>query len=58
MRYEDENSDGQHAGTNVTDEEGVPKGSFEQQLLRARQLVREDPKMVAQLVRSWMKEND
>jgi flagellar M-ring protein FliF len=57
MHYEDENSDSQHAGTNVTEEEGALKSSFEQQLLRARQLVREDPKIVAQLVRSWMKEN-
>ena len=57
MHYEDENSDSQHAGKNVTEEEGAPKGSFEQQLLRARQLVQEDPKIVAQLVRSWMKEN-
>ena len=58
MRYEDKNSDSQHAVTTVTEEEAAPRGSFEQQLLRARQLVREDPKIVAQLVRSWMKEND
>ncbi|WP_455223454.1 flagellar M-ring protein FliF [Kaarinaea lacus] len=30
--------------------------SFEQKLLKARQLVREDPKTVVQLVKSWMKE--
>jgi flagellar biosynthesis/type III secretory pathway M-ring protein FliF/YscJ len=34
------------------------KITFEQKLLKARQLVKEDPKSVAQLVRSWMREND
>jgi len=43
------------AATESTIEQKI---SFEQKLLKARQLVKEDPKSVAQLVRSWMKEND
>jgi flagellar M-ring protein FliF len=58
MQHENVDTAGQHDGTKVTEEASDPKRTFEQQLLRARQLVREDPKIVAQLVRSWMKEND
>jgi len=36
---------------------GGLKTSFEQQLLRARQMVRDDPKIVVQIIRSWVKES-
>ena len=32
------------------------KTPFEQSMLRARQMVREEPKIVAQIVKSWVKE--
>jgi len=58
MQHENVDTADQHDGAEVTEEAGDPKRAFEQQLLRARQIVREDPKIVAQLVRSWMKEHD
>ncbi|MCI0505317.1 MAG: hypothetical protein L0Z73_04340 [Gammaproteobacteria bacterium] len=39
-------------------DKGDRKTSFEQRLLNIRQAVRDDPKIAAQIVRSWVKEND
>lgn len=53
----DASADG-HADMNTAQESIKQELTFEQQLLKARQLAREEPKIVVQLVRSWMKEND
>lgn len=48
----------QMGGNGTEDTVSGQEESFEQKLLKARQMVREDPRTVAQLVKSWMKEND
>jgi flagellar M-ring protein FliF len=57
VQFSNEDHSAQHNSSGTSGGAGDQKKSLEQQLLKARQLVRDDPKTVAQLVRTWMKEN-
>jgi flagellar biosynthesis/type III secretory pathway M-ring protein FliF/YscJ len=48
----------QHESSEPGDEGAGRKTSFEYQLQKIRQVVREDPKIAAQIVKSWVKESD
>ncbi|WP_455209461.1 flagellar M-ring protein FliF C-terminal domain-containing protein [Kaarinaea lacus] len=48
----------QHGTENPPRDDSAPSVTLEQHLSNARQLVRNDPRIVAQIIRAWVKESD